>query len=262
MKKLLASLFATLVLLVPQSGSSQEAGRQGAPGGRGNQAPSDLRTVNNTVYSDHTEMFITFRPTFIVGEVTRIGAHLSKLGERFTPYADTTVTVTLSVAGTDTTTMVTKPDRPGVFRLELTPTKAGAGTLTLNIAGKDGSDRLVIPSMTVYATHAEAVAHQPAANPDEGAIRYSKEMSWDENEYASAPVRKVAVAGAPVFAVPQTAIVQVDGSPRVYVQRNPEAFDLKAVKTGKSNGTFVEVTEGLREGDRVVIRGGEKMPRK
>ena len=87
-------------------------------------------------------------------------------------------------------------------------------------------------------------------------------MSWDENEYASGPVTKVAVAGSPVLAVPQTAIVQVDGAPGVYVQRNPEAFDLKAVKTGKSNGAYVEITEGLREGDRIVTRGGEKMPRK
>jgi multidrug efflux pump subunit AcrA (membrane-fusion protein) len=51
-------------------------------------------------------------------------------------------------------------------------------------------------------------------------------------------------------------------STRVYVQRNPEAFDLKEVKTGKSNGTYIEITEGLREGDRIVTRGGEKMPRK
>jgi multidrug efflux pump subunit AcrA (membrane-fusion protein) len=46
------------------------------------------------------------------------------------------------------------------------------------------------------------------------------------------------------------------------VARNPEAFDLKAVKTGKSNGGFVAVAEGLREGDRIVVLGAEKLPRK
>lgn len=261
MTKLLVAVSAALVLLAPQYAAGQAAG-QAAPGGRGNQGPADLRTTNNTVYTPKTELFITFRPTFIVGEVTRIGAHLSKLGDRFTPYSDNTVTVTLNVAGGDTKTIVTKPDRPGVFRLELTPTQAGVGTLTIDISGKDGSDRLVIPNMAVYATHADAVAHQGPNNPDAGAIRYSKEMSWDENEYASGPVAKIALGGFPVIAVPQTAIVQVDGAPRVYVQRNPEAFDLKAVKTGKSNGTYVEITEGLREGDRIVTRGGERMPRK
>jgi multidrug efflux pump subunit AcrA (membrane-fusion protein) len=57
-------------------------------------------------------------------------------------------------------------------------------------------------------------------------------------------------------------VAPLDGAPRVYVQRNPEAFDLKEVKTGTSNGTYIEITEGLREGDRIVTRGGEKMPRK
>ena len=106
---LLGAICAALVLLVPH----YAAGQQAAPGGRGNQGPADLRTTNSTVYTPKTELFITFRPTFIVGEVTRIGAHLSRLGDRFTPYAENTVAVTLNVAGVDTKTSVPKPDRPG-----------------------------------------------------------------------------------------------------------------------------------------------------
>ena len=261
MRNVRRAVVITLVLLVPQYAMGEQAGAGGRGNPPANNGPNDLRTTNRTIYTGKTELFITFRPTFIVGETARIGAHLSKLGDRFTPYSDNTVTVTLNVAGVDTKTSVPKPDRPGVFRLELTPTQAGIGNLTVDISGTDGSDRLVIPNITVYAAHADAVAHQEPNNPDAGAIRYSKEMSWDENEYASAPVAKVAVGGSPVLAVPQTAIVHVDGVPRVYVQRNPEAFDLKEVKTGKSNVVYVEITQGLREGDRIVTRGGEKMPR-
>jgi hypothetical protein len=80
------------------------------------------------LYSEKTEAFVTFRPAFTVGESVRIGAHLSKLGgDRFLPYADARVTVTLAVAGSTVTTSVEKPNRPGVFRLALTPTKAGTG---------------------------------------------------------------------------------------------------------------------------------------
>ena len=218
-----------------------------------------------TRYTDKTELFVTFRPAFIVGQPTRIGAHLSKLGDRFLPYADATVTVTLTVAGVSAKATANKPDRPGVFRLELTPTKAGIGTAVIDIAGRDGSDRLVLEHLPVYTDHGDALAHQ-GPNPDAGAIRYSKEQSWDENVYASAPVSRVQLDSSStaqrVLAVPQTAVVQIDGAPRVYVQRHPEAFDLKAVKTGRSNGTYVEITEGLREGERVVIKGAEKMPRK
>ena len=93
-----------------------------------------------------------------------------------------------------------------------------------------------------------------------------QQESCDENEYASAPVARVALDNGStakrVLAVPRTAIVNVDGTPHVYVQRHPEAFDLKRVNTGKSNSTYVEITEGLREGQRIVTRGGDKMPRK
>ena len=34
------------------------------------------------------------------------------------------------------------------------------------------------------------------------------------------------------------------------------------VKTGESNDKYVTVTDGVREGDRVVTLGAEKMPRK
>src|SRR5206468_153870 len=146
-------------------------------GGRANQAPDPNAPsgTNRTMYSDKTELFITFRPQFIVGQSVRIGAHLSKLGgDRFLPYADVAVTATLTVGEVTTRASAPRPDRPGVFRLELTPTKAGTGTLVVDIAGRDGSDRLVLEEMTVYADRADAVAHQ-GPDPDAGAIRYTKE---------------------------------------------------------------------------------------
>ena len=44
--------------------------------------------------------------------------------------------------------------------------------------------------------------------------------------------------------------------------RNPEAFDLKAVATGMSTDQYVEITGGIAEGDRIVVRGADKMPHK
>lgn len=252
-----------LLMLMPQYAVSQQA----PVVSRGNQPTNatDPRTTNRTIYTDKTELFVTFRPPFIVGLPTRIGAHLSKLGARFLPYADATVTATLTVAGSTAKASASKPDRPGVFRIDLTPTKSGPARLVIEIAGRDGSDRLVLEDVTVYADRGDALAHQ-GPNPDAGAIRYSKEQSWDENDYASASVGRVDLdnnaAAQRVLAVPRTAIVQVEGVPHVYVQRHPEAFDLREIKTGRSSATFVEVTQGLREGERIVIKGGDKMPRK
>ena len=261
--KTIVSTVIVLVVLAVQFGAAQQAP---APP-RGNQPPNatDPRATNGTVYTNKTELFATFRPPFIEGQATRIGAHLSKLGERFLPYADVTVTATLTVAGVSVKQSVIKPDRPGVFRLDLTPGKAGTGRLVFDIAGPDGTDRLVFDNVLVYTDRADALAHQ-GPNLDAGAIRYSKEQSWDENEYASAPVESRVLDSNPaasrVLAVPRTAVLQIEGAPYVYVQRHPEAFDLKEVKTGKSSGTYVEISSGLREGERIVIKGADRMPRK
>lgn len=227
--------------------------------------PNQPRATNRTIYTDKTELFITFRPPFIVGQSVRVGAHLSKLGERFLPYANATVTATLAVDGATTTTSVPKPDRPGVFRLTMTPDKAGTGTLVVEVSGPDGNDKLTMKDMEVFADRAAALAHQ-GPDPEAGAIRYTKEHSWDENEYASAPVGLVALdSKSPnrrVIAIPRTALVDIDGAQYVYVQRHPEAFDLVVVKPGAGNTTHVAIPDGLREGQRIVVRGGAKMPRK
>ena len=217
------------------------------------------------MYSDKTGLFITFRPPFIVGQPVRIGAHLSRLGDRFLPYADATVTATLTVAGVSTTVSVPKPDRPGVFRLTMTPEKSGMGTLVIDISGNDGTDKLTLEAMEVYAYRAAAVAHQ-GVDSEAGAIRYTKEDSWDDNEYASAVVDLVALDSASparrVLAIPRSAVVDIDGVPHVYGQRHPEAFDLVAIKPGTGNATYLQVMEGLRKGQRIVVRGGANMPRK
>ncbi|MBX7183746.1 MAG: hypothetical protein K1Y01_01245, partial [Vicinamibacteria bacterium] len=131
------------------------------PQARATPDPTMPRASSRTMYTEKTEAFVTFRPAFTVGESVRIGAHLSKLGgERFLPYANSQVKVTLTVGGSSVTASVEKPDRPGVFRLALTPTTAGSGVFTVEISGPDGSDRLTASDVTVYATRAEGVAKQ------------------------------------------------------------------------------------------------------
>ena len=47
----------------------------------------------------------------------------------------------------------------------------------------------------------------------------------------------------------------------MYVQRTPERFELREVKTRRTIGEAAEITSGLREGERVVVRGADKIPR-
>ena len=60
-------------------------------------------------------------------------------------------------------------------------------------------------------------------------------------------------AAAPV--VPEAAIVDDAGRPIVFVQREGETFERRAVTVGARSGDLVQVTAGLRPGERVVTKG-------
>ncbi len=59
--------------------------------------------------------------------------------------------------------------------------------------------------------------------------------------------------GSTVTVVPQTAVLAVDGKRMVYVQKGLGSFEPVVVQLGRTSGGFIEVTNGLRAGDRVVV---------
>jgi Cu(I)/Ag(I) efflux system membrane fusion protein len=60
---------------------------------------------------------------------------------------------------------------------------------------------------------------------------------------------------AEVLAIPRSAILWPGGTPRVYVQRAPGAFERREVKLGRCGDTVWEVLDGLKEGEQVVTSG-------
>jgi membrane fusion protein, heavy metal efflux system len=60
---------------------------------------------------------------------------------------------------------------------------------------------------------------------------------------------------APRPAVPAAAIVDDAGRPIVFVQREGETFERRAVTLGPRSGDLVQITEGVKTGDRVVTKG-------
>lgn len=62
-------------------------------------------------------------------------------------------------------------------------------------------------------------------------------------------------ATVPRPAVPAAAVVDDAGRPIVFVQREGETFERRAVTLGPRTGDLVQIEEGLRAGDRVVTRG-------
>jgi membrane fusion protein, multidrug efflux system len=54
--------------------------------------------------------------------------------------------------------------------------------------------------------------------------------------------------------IPRTALLDGDGPPKVFVVKDGKATE-RAVKLGLSNGAWIEVTDGLKDGEQVVVVG-------
>lgn len=57
------------------------------------------------------------------------------------------------------------------------------------------------------------------------------------------------------FVIPQNALIEEQGSYYVYVQMTGESFEKREVKLGAEDGTSVQITAGLKPGERVVTKG-------
>lgn len=58
-----------------------------------------------------------------------------------------------------------------------------------------------------------------------------------------------------VISVSESAVIDEDGMHTVYIEVEGEAFEKRILKTGISEGGYIQVLEGLKEGERVVTKG-------
>ena len=140
-----------------------------------------------TLYTEKTELFVEFKP-LTVGEESRFAAHFTHLGEVFTPFTEGTINLTLEVGGEKTTITATEPQVAGIFRLALTPEKAGNAKLTFDIKTKSYTDQIVIEGLKVYADEAAALADETDGSADPE-ITYLKEQAW-KVEFANEAVTR------------------------------------------------------------------------
>jgi hypothetical protein len=221
-------------------------------------AELEMRSITRTIYSPRTELYVEWLP-LIVGQESRVTVHLTRTGEHFTPWIEGNVTLTVTVERVSTNAAADAPERPGVFVLTITPTAAGVSRFVIDAVTTTGAEHFVIHNVPVHPDTQAALVNQPDA--DAGFINYAKEQQF-EGDFATAPVVAHFGGAARIVTVPSTAIIQDGVTSHVYVQQTPERFELREVKTRRTIGNMVEVVNGLREGERIVVRGGNSMPRK
>ena len=103
----------------------------------------------------------------------------------------------------------------------------------------EGRVALIYPQLNTNARTAQARIELP--NPD-GALL--------PGMYAEV---EIAAAGGMAVAVPEGAVIDSGTRRVVFLERGEGRFEPREVRTGRRGGGFVEVREGLAEGDRVVV---------
>ena len=63
-------------------------------------------------------------------------------------------------------------------------------------------------------------------------------------------------ATAAILAVPRAAVQDINGEKVVFVALENNAFEKRVVELGREQGEFIEITNGLEAGTRVVTKGG------
>ena len=148
---------------------------------------SELEPLAYTLYTENSELFVEFKP-LVVGETSKFAAHFTVLGENFKALTDAKITVSLIVGDQGIKNSVDAPSSPGIFRLALSPKKAGTGTLVFDIVTKDFNDKITIENVIVYPDEKTAIAQQPE-HAESGDISYLKEQAW-KVEFANKAIQR------------------------------------------------------------------------
>lgn len=150
-------------------------------------AEPSLEALAFTLYSDKTELFVEFKP-LVEGQESRFAAHFTALGNLFTAIGEGTITLTLSSNGKTQSITADKPEVPGIFRLRLTPEKAGIYNLVFDIKTPAFTDKITIENVEVFADEKTAIEKQPAAEGGANDVSYLKEQAW-KVEFANTPAK-------------------------------------------------------------------------
>lgn len=204
-----------------------------------------------TVYGPRLELFAEAQP-MVVGEECEVLAHLTRLDD-FKPLEGARVTMTLRVEGAEPTKVsLDGPEKPGIYHFAITPTKAGCGSLTFEVAMPDSSETLQVKHIHVVATHDALHEHEHGhehahehehehehAHVSADAIAFTKEQSWKVD-----------------FATDVVQPTQFGQLIKTVAQVMPSQGDMRTV-SAKTSGIVVFANPNLVEG--TAVKAGQRL---
>jgi RND family efflux transporter MFP subunit len=142
-----------------------------------------------TNWTPRTELFVEY-PPLVVGKPSRFAIHFTRL-DNFKAVAQGTAEVRLETGeGAPLRFRASTPSRPGIFGVDVTPSKAGEVRLAISFSGEGIEDTHNLGLVPVAATPAAAL-HE---HEDEGGdkIAFLKEQQWTL-DFATAVVEDRAI---------------------------------------------------------------------
>ncbi len=188
---------------------------------------SERPTVDHTIWTDSTELFVEF-PVLVVGQESRFTAHFTVLANH-QPVREGSVTLRLVKETQELTTKVNAPASAGIFTPTLQPKEAGMYQLVFDIQTPTLTDRITIDSIQVYASLEEA----EKATPEEenaAAITFLKEQAWKINFHTDPTI--------------QGEIYQVISTSGCWKEAPSDVKTIVATSTGMVSFSKVNLTEG------------------
>jgi RND family efflux transporter MFP subunit len=175
------------------------------------------RDIPNTAVTDWTdkiELFMQY-PFLVVGTTARFTVHLTDMRD-FQPVTTGRVVINIEGGGSANRFVAERPSSPGIFGVDVLPTKAGTFPVTVRLEGSELSDTFHIDHVTVYpdAEHLSRVVPPTDSVSAEGGITFLKEQQWTL-EFGTALVEERQLR--PSLLVPAEIIPRTGGSAEVTV---------------------------------------------
>ncbi len=151
--------------------------------------------VVETRWTGRSELFMEY-PPLVEGETSRFAIHFTALAT-FEPLRAGSAEVRLA-GGREETFTVDAPGRPGIFGVDVTPSRAGRYRLSVLLDAPGLADRHDLGEVTVL-TPAAAAALDSAGEEEDGSIPFLKEQQWTL-DFATAPAGERQIAESLVIA--------------------------------------------------------------
>lgn len=182
-------LMILMVFILASCQSTKEDSHAHNPDGSHVGENAETPTVDYTVWTDKTELFVEF-PVLVVGQTSRFAAHFTIL-DKHQAVQEGSVTVSLIQGNKGVRHTVESPSSVGIFKPSLQPKEAGIYQLVFELKTPQLTDKIVLDKVQVFENLEQAKA-TVTEEENGGAITFLKEQAW-KMEFQTAAVSKEAV---------------------------------------------------------------------